>query len=233
MMMEWARLLLQSIIALVVLYGAARLLGKRQISELSFFEYIAGITIGDIAASVSLEMKPNWYNGLIALTVWVGIPVLMEIVDLRSLAIRKILDGQARVLIKDGKVLEGNLKKERVTVDELDGLLRAKSVYDISHVKLAELEPDGKLNVLVKAEHQPLTAADLGIAVPDEKPKHTVILDGRAVEQGLNQAGLSKRWLEAKLRRMGVGIGEIFMAEADGSGALYIDRYDDGEQDGG
>ncbi len=126
-MPDWLEIALRTLLAIVVLFVMTKILGKRQVSQLSLFEYITGITIGSLAAYVSLDLESTWYLGLVSMAVWVGVSLAMEFLQLKSKTARNILDSKTTVLIKDGKVLEDNLKKERLTTDELMELLRKKT----------------------------------------------------------------------------------------------------------
>ncbi|WP_029198915.1 DUF421 domain-containing protein, partial [Paenibacillus alginolyticus] len=162
-MPEWLEIALRTLLAIVVLFVMTKILGKRQVSQLSLFEYITGITIGSLAAYVSLDLDTNWYLGLVSIAVWVGVSLVMEFLQLKSKTARDFLDSKAAVLIKDGKIMEDNLKKERLTTDELMEQLRKKSVFKAADVEFAVIEPSGDINVLLTKENQPLTPKHLGI----------------------------------------------------------------------
>lgn len=115
----WLEVIVRTLVAVVVLYVLTRLLGKRQVSQLSFFEYITGITIGSITAYISLDIGNDWYLGIIAVAVWFAVSLGIEFLQIKSKKARDLIDSKGTVLIKDGKVMEDNLKKERLTNEEL------------------------------------------------------------------------------------------------------------------
>ncbi|WP_422657905.1 DUF421 domain-containing protein [Paenibacillus sp. EC2-1] len=226
-MQEWLEVLLRTLCAAVVLFLLTKLLGKRQVSQLSFFEYLTGITIGSIAASLSLDLEANWYLGLIALAVWVAFSLLIELLQIKSKRLRDFIDFKATTVIKEGKVLEGNLKKERLTSDELMEQLRKKSIFDLADVEFAIMESSGEVNVMLVSEKQPLTPKHLGLQPGSIKEPHEVIMDGEVMEEPLRLSGKSAAWLKRELNKNNVKQEEVYLAQVDTSGELKLDLYDD------
>lgn len=226
-MSESIEVALRTLVAVVVLFLLTKLLGKRQISQLSPFEYITGITIGSLTAYISLDLESTWYLGLVSLLVWVFVSFLMEIMQMKSKRFRNWVDGKGTILIKDGKILEDNLKKERLTSDELLQQLRKKQVFKAADVEFAVIEPSGEINVLVTKENQPLTAKHLGIKVAPEQEPQAVIMDGKMLDEPLATLGLSRAWLYTELAKIGVTLENVYLGQVDSYGQLYVDLYDD------
>ncbi len=226
-MPEWLEIVVRTLTSVVSLFLLTKLLGKRQVTELSVFEYITGITIGSLAAYVSLDMEDNWYLGLIAMSVWAAVSFGIEIMQLKSKKFRDWVDGKATVLIKDGKILEDNLKKERLTIDELLEQLRSKNVFRVADVEFAVMEPSGDINVLLRNEQRPLTPAHLGIRVAPKPEPQTVIMDGQIQDEPLATMGLSREWLRTELDKIGVTLENVFIGQVDEFGQLHVDLYDD------
>lgn len=226
-MPEWVEVVTRTLAAVVVLFALTRLLGKRQISQLSFFEYITGITIGDLAATISLDVKGTWYLGIISLSVWVIVSLGIEFLQLKSKKARDFIDSKSTILIKDGKILEDNLKKERLTNEELLEQLRGKDVFKAAEVEFAIMEPNGEINVLLKKQNQPLTPSQLGIQVGPESEPQTVILDGKVMDEPLATRGLNRRWIHTELEKLGVSLDNVYIGQVDAYGQLYVDLFDD------
>lgn len=224
---EWTLVILRSVFILIILFAITKWLGKRQISQLSFFEYIAGMTIGDIAAQVSTGLDSKFFHGVFAILIFAVVPFLTGILSLKNKTARDFFEGKSTVLIKDGKILEDNLKKEKYTSDELLELLRGKSAFSVAEVEFAVLEPSGELNVLLKKDSQPLTAKDIGLKVPNEKEPQTVIMDGNVLDEPLSASGHNRTWLHSELEKLGVVIENIFLGQVDSYGQLTIDIYND------
>ncbi|GAB6988809.1 DUF421 domain-containing protein [Paenibacillus pini] len=226
-MPEWTQVIVRTLVAVVFLFALTRLLGKRQISQLSFFAYITGITIGDLAATVSLDLESNWYLGMVSLAVWAIVSLGIEFLQLKSKKARDFIDSTSTILIKDGKVLEDNLKKEKLTNEELLQQLRAKSAFKLAEVEFAIMEPNGEINVLLKKEYLPLTPSDLGIKVaPDSEPQ-TVILDGKIMDEPLATRGFNRLWINTELEKIGVSVDNVFIGQVDSYGQLFVDLFDD------
>ncbi|WP_409341816.1 DUF421 domain-containing protein [Paenibacillus sp. MBLB4367] len=226
-MPDWLEVCLRTLFAVFILFLLTRLLGKRQVTQLSPFEYITGITIGSLAAYISLDMESEWYLGLLALTVWVMVSLGIEFLQLKSKTARDWLDSRATVLIKDGKVLEDNLKKERLTSDELLEQLRNKNIFKVADVEFAIIEPNGSVNVLLKKENQPLTPAHLGIKTGPEQEPQAVIMDGIVMDDPLSRLGLNRGWLQTELEKLGVAADNVYLGQVDSYGQLYVDLFDD------
>ncbi len=176
-----------------------RLLGKKQISEISFFEYVSGITIGSIAGESIMGLDGNMWHGFLAIGVFGGITLLVDIISLKSKKFRDIVDGTGTIIIKDGKIMEDNLKKEKYSLDDLGSLLRQKDVFNTADVEFAILEPKGDLSVLLKKENRPLTPKDLQMKVANDKVPQTVIMDGTIVNDAMSAAGKDRNWLHMEL----------------------------------
>ena len=190
-MPDWLDVILRAVLFLIILFFITKILGKKQISQLSMFEYVTGITIGNIGAEVVTGLEQKIHLGLIALVATAAIPYLSNLLTLHNKKARDFIDGKGTVFIKDGKILEDNLKKEKITTDELLEMLRDKDVFEISEVEYAVLEADGKFSVLLKKESRPLTPKDLHMKVADEKEPQTVIMDGNILNEPLATIAVS------------------------------------------
>ncbi|WP_028561105.1 DUF421 domain-containing protein [Paenibacillus pinihumi] len=223
----WLSIVVRSLTALAVLFLMTRVLGKKQISQLSFFEYVLGITLGELAGFISTDIEAHFIHGFIAMLVWFVVPFLVEILTLKSGLLRHWFEGKGRIMIKNGKILEDNLKKERLTADELLEQLRGKSVFNMADVEFAVMETNGELSILLKKDKQPLTASQLGIKLVNEVEPQTVIIDGNYMDAPLSTLGLNRGWLNAELEKIGVTVENVFIGQVDAYQQLYVDLYDD------
>ncbi|PLR78803.1 hypothetical protein CU633_03140 [Bacillus sp. V3-13] len=226
-MPEWIDIFIRSLLFMAALFFMTKLLGKKQISQLSFFEYVSGITIGSIAAEVIINLDKNIWNGVFAIILFGGITYIVDVLSLKSKKFRDIVEGKATVLIKDGKIMEDSLKKELYTLDDLNSLLRKKNVFNAADVEFAALEPNGDLSVFLKKENQPLTPKDLHIKIANEKVPQTVIMDGQILDNSLAAAKQNRQWLKIELEKLGVTLDNVVMAQVDSYGQLTVDVYDD------
>jgi uncharacterized membrane protein YcaP (DUF421 family) len=146
---------------------------------------------------------------------------------MKSKTFRDFIEGRATVFIKDGKIMEENLKKEKYTTDELLELLRKRDVFKVADVEFALLEPTGDLSVMLKKENQPLTPKDVNLTVASVKEPQTVIMDGEIFDEPLTTIGRSRSWLKTELEKQGVTIENVFLGQVDSYGQLTIDLFDD------
>ena len=226
-MSDWTLIFIRSIIFIVVLIVMTRILGKKQISEISFFEYVSGITIGSIAGEVIMGLDRNIGHGVLAIAVFSSITLLVDVIALKSKRFRDLVEGTGTIFIKDGKIMEDNLKKEKYSISELDSLLRQKDVFNLADVEFAMLEPKGDLSILLKKENRPLTPKDMNLQVSGDKVPQTIIMDGTIVNNAMSAAGKDRNWLHTELDKLGVTIENVFMGQVDSYGELTVDLYDD------
>lgn len=226
-MPDWLDVIFRAVLFLVVLFVITKILGKKQISQLSMFEYVTGITIGNIGAEVVTGLEQKVSIGIIALVATAAIPYLSSLITMKSKKARDLIDGQGTVFIKDGKIMEDNLKKEKITIDELLEMLRKKDVFQVSEVEYAVLEAAGVLNVLLKKEYRPLTPKDLNMKVANEKEPQTVIMDGEILDESLATIGRSRGWLHTELQKLGVTIENVFLGQVNSYGEVTVDLFDD------
>ncbi|MGJ7923140.1 DUF421 domain-containing protein [Neobacillus sp. LXY-4] len=224
---EWTLIIFRSFLYILILIFITRMLGKKQISEITFFEYISGITIGSIAGEVIMGLDRNIMHGVLAILVFGAITYLVDYITLKSKKFRDMVEGKSSPLIKDGKILEDNLKKEKYTLDDLQSLLRGKNVFNTAEVEFAVLEPNGDLSVLLKKEYRPLTPKDLNLNVANDKEPQTVIMDGQILDNALSSTGKDRGWLSIELAKQGVTLDNVFCGQVNSYGDLTIDIYDD------
>jgi uncharacterized membrane protein YcaP (DUF421 family) len=226
-MPSWIDIIIRSFVFLALLFFMTKILGKKQISELSFFEYVSGITIGSIAGEAITGLEKNIFQGMAAIVIFSLATLLVDILALKSKSFGDFVEGRATVFIKDGKVLEENLKKEKYSIDEMSALLRQNNIFQISDVEFAVLEPRGTLSALLKKEHRPLTPKDLQMKVPNEKEPQTVIMDGSILDEALRSSGKSRGWLITELEKLELTLDNVFIGQIDSYGELTVDIYDD------
>ncbi|MFZ7943511.1 DUF421 domain-containing protein [Neobacillus sp. 19] len=215
--------------AFIVLFLLTRIMGRKQISQLTFFNYITGISIGTIAGAVTIDPSLKLSAGFVSLLTWSGLTLLVAYFDLKSRKARKWMEGEPVILIRQGKILEQQLKKQRLDMDELQLLLRSKDVFSIVDVEYAILETNGELSVLLKEGKQPLKQEAF---LTSKKPKQTpiplqLIADGKIINENLQQLNVNRSWVEDQLRVSGTNLSEVFYAELQQDGSLYIDKRSD------
>lgn len=212
--------------ASVLLY--ARILGKEQISQLTFYDYVTGITFGNLAGQLALSDRGRLLEHFWILTLFVSISYFLAYVTIKSRPLRKIIEGEPTIVIHNGKILEQNMAKMHYNVENLMTQLRQKDVFNISDVEFAILETNGVLSVLKKSQKRSLIPEDLNLPTRYEGLSTEIIVDGKVIYPNLQQNNLDEQWLIQELQRQGINSPqEVFFASLESDGTLYIDKRKD------
>lgn len=229
-MQDWLMILLRTIGLYILTFVIIRLLGKENPSKTTPFKFINYIIIAIIASLISLGLVDNWAFGLLVLGVWVVFTIALEFLSLKSKQIHDVVNGKSNILIDKGKVMEENMMKARMTSEELLSFLRSKDAFNLADVEFAIMETTGDVNVLLKADKKPLSPHDIGNQVAPQSQTQTVIMDGNIIDESLSNMGLNRSWLDMQLENVGVSLDNVFIGQADSSGELYVDLFDDSLQ---
>jgi uncharacterized membrane protein YcaP (DUF421 family) len=232
MMSVW-ELAIRLLLSFMTLLLLTRWMGRKLLSHMTFFDFISGITIGSIGANLVFNPSLTIRNGLLALLGWSIITVTLGYIDIHSKKARTLLDGEPRILIKKGEIMENQLKAVRLDVDSLMALLRQKDVFSLHEVNYAIFETNGELSVLKKESQKEVTKSDLNLSCesPAAPPIGTeVISDGKLVRSNLNKLNLPEEWLHRQLMDKGIhNVEDVFYGEINKDGMLIIDKKDDKE----
>lgn len=213
-------------IGFVILLILVRLIGNKQLGQLNVFTYISGIVIGSMVADIILHDDIALWPSMFGVALWTGLAFCVELMALKNVKVRELLDGQPIILIKKGQIHYAALKKERMNIDDLTMMLRTNSVFAVADVDYAILEPNGDLSVLPKQNKQNLVKEDLNIT--QVKPKYfptTLIIDGKVLAKNLKELGLSEDWLRDTLSESGVqNAADVLYAEIQEDGQLHVQR---------
>lgn len=218
----------RGIIAFFTLLIFARILGKQQISQLTFFDYILGITIGSTASSLTTDLTSRAWSHWVGLLTWTVAVLLLQVITVKWRYASKYIDGEPAIVIMDGNIMEASMKKMRYRLDDLLEQLRQKDVFDITQVKYAILEKDGQLSVLKKPEYMNATMKDLKLPAGNNGISTEIIYNGLIIEQNLGQVKRDKKWLYDYLRKNNIkSPSDVFYMALNQDGTVYIDKYDD------
>jgi uncharacterized membrane protein YcaP (DUF421 family) len=226
-MSTWIVILIRSGFMFLVTLILLRVMGKRQPSRMTPFTLVNYLVIAILAALISISVIPNLMLGLIAIGVWALFSIALDYLALKSKVIHDLLNGKETVLIKQGKIMEENLFRVRLTGEELLRELRSKNFFNLTEVEFAVMETTGDINVLPKSEYKPVTPHGLGAKVAPQNESQTVILDGNIMDEPLASMGLNRAWLKLQLEKLGVSLTNVFIGQVDSSGELFIDLFDD------
>lgn len=215
-MFDFWKVILWSLVSLVVLFLMSKLMGNKQISQLSAFDYITGISIGSIAAELaSCQDIDKPLNNVLAIIVYGVAAYLISYITTKNVSLRKIITGRPIVVMDNGQLYRKNLQKARIDMSDFLSMCRAKGYFDINQIETAMIEHNGKLSILPKSRYRPATPEDMNIAVQPEGIITVVVLDGHILSNNLKITGHDVKWLEAKLKKLGLEAQNILVAFCD------------------
>lgn len=218
---------IRGIISFFSLLIFTRILGKQQISQITFFDYIIGITIGSIAGTLTVDLNTSAWPHFIGILVWIILGVLLQIISLKSKKVSTYINDQPIIIINNGKIIGENLKTTKFTFNEFLEELRLKDIFDINEVKYAIIEANGKLSTFKKDQFQNLVDS-MNIQEKDKNLENELIFNGIIIDENLSKLKLNRKWLLDQLKSNGFDSPiEVFYAFMDSSKKLRIDSYKD------
>jgi uncharacterized membrane protein YcaP (DUF421 family) len=217
---------LRTLIGFIVLFILTRLLGKKQLGQLTFFTYITGIALGNMAGDMVVHRDIKLIDGVAGLSIWALLTFILEIISLKSSKARVLLDGEPSIVIKKGIIMQQALAAQRLNMDDLTMLLRNNNIFSIQDVDYAILEPNGQLSVLKKPLLESVTKKDINLTPRDRMYLPTeIIVDGKLVIKNLKELNLNNQWVLEQIKKAGLNsIKEVFFAELQNDGSLFISR---------
>ena len=212
----------RSILLYSLLILSVRLMGKRQVGQMEPSEFVVTMLVADLAAIPMQDGGIPLLTGVIPILTVLAAELVLSTLSLRSLKLRKLLCGKPVILIENGKILQENLRRTRVTLDELTGHLREKDVLDLQSVQFAILETNGNLSVFPYPKEKPASAKDAGIQTKKQYLPVTIISDGRIIKDNLPLIKKDLRWLERIMKSNGITPEQVFLMTADQGDRIAI-----------
>jgi len=211
----------------IVIYIAAlilaRLMGRKLISQMTFFDFVVGVSLGSLVANFAIGSGSNSINTGTALLLLSFLVIATDFLHIKSFIARKLIDSEPVTVIDTGNIVQGNMKKLRLTVEELTMKLREKNIFSLADVEFAIMETDGELSVLPKPDKAPLTPSHMNLKTSSTGLMKDIIIDGRVMEENLASAGLNVQWLQQQLGNKGISdAASIFYAGVDNSKQIYV-----------
>ncbi|MDP4178455.1 MAG: DUF421 domain-containing protein [Bacillota bacterium] len=222
-MNEHLILLFRSILTYLVLVIFTRVMGRKQISQLTYFDYVVGITIGSIGAEVAITKNVKIIDGIISLVTWSALTILTSEITLKNIKLRLLIDSEPLLIIDKGKVIYKNMKKAKYNIGDLLMQLRNKDIFNITDVEIAILEPDGKLSVLKKAELTSVTVGDMNIKKPKVGMMMDIVLDGNILSSHLPLIKKDEDWIKSQLKSRNINnIKDVVYAGIQADEQIYV-----------
>ncbi|MFZ5815861.1 MAG: DUF421 domain-containing protein [Bacillota bacterium] len=221
-------ILARTFLTFTVLLLLTRITGKKQLSQSTFFDFVSAIAIGDLAAEHLGNPEDPLLPWVLATGLWFALIIALDVLVMRSRTMGKLVEGEPTILIENGQLLERNLRRNYLRVDDLMARLRSHGYFNPREVEYAVFETDGSISVLPRSQSRPVQPKDLGIATPYEGMTRELIVDRQVVRANLHSMNLSLEWLTGELIKQGyAGPEEIFYAALDTQGRLYVNGYND------
>lgn len=193
----------RSIGSLIVLFLITKLMGKKQVSELSLFDYVIGISIGNFTAEMVMNFDYQYINGIIAIVSFGIVSYLVSIITMKSIKLRRLLIGIPTVIIEDGKISLEALKSTKLDINDLLEQCRTMGYFDITEISYAILEVNGKMSILPKSDYQVPNLVDLNIKTDKAYLSINIIIDGKLMNENLKNSNKNEEWLKKELKKQG------------------------------
>jgi len=218
---------LRTILVLIILFVLTKIMGKKQLSQMNFYDYLTGITIGSIAADISLDLDRDLIAGIISLSIYALSGILVTYLCLKNLTIRKILFGSPTILIDKGNLLIKNLKKEGIDINSLEEEARLNGFFELDKIDYAILETNGQISFLSNIKDSYVTNKDMKIKLKENTLDINLIQDGEVIYKNLEIINKKISWLDKKIKEKGYNnYKEIFLFKYKNDNELTIYDYE-------
>lgn len=221
-MNEITNVILRTIIVIIIIFILIKLMGKKQISQMSMFDYIIGITIGSIVADVSLDIEKNFLAGIINLLIFGISDIIVSMLSLKSIRLRNFLNGKETPLIENGNINRENMAKNKITINILQTQARLLGYFNLDEINNAILEPNGMISFEPKEKEKPSTKKDIGILSKNKGLVYNLIIDSEILKDNLKHANKTEKWLKQQLNVHGKKLSDILLLTIDGEEKIDI-----------
>ena len=215
-------IIIKGFMSLLFLFLIIKMLGKKQVSQLNVFDYVIGISLGNLAAEMTINSDISIINGFLAMAIYGSCSLFVSFITNKSILARRLISGVPIVLIEDGKISKKQLKKVKIDINDLLQDAREDGIFDISKVEYAIMEVSGKVTFLLKSEHEPLTSGDMNIKVNNERLTANLVMDGNIMENNLKAIGKDTKWLMNKIKENNKNLEDIFLLIYNNEGKIII-----------
>lgn len=218
----------RAVFSLITLFLVTKMIGKKQVSQLSLFDYVISISIGNFAAEMTMNLDSQVLDGFLSIVIFGLIAFLVSIVTMKSIILRRFFIGTPTLIMQDGKFILQNLKRVKFDMNDFLQIAREKGYFDISTIKYALMEVDGKVSFLPKEDNLPVTNKDLKIKASKSELVSNVIIDGKIIKENLKNIGKNESWLKNKLKSKGYkNYDSILLLTVSESGVIKIFNKDE------
>ncbi len=221
--------LIRTFVIYILLTATLRVMGKRQIGELEISELVSTLLLSELASAAIGDPSMPMTFSLLAILLIVALEFLISNIKNRSPLLKRIFDGTPSILVRQGRIDQKELKRMRISVEELFSAFRLQGIGTPEDVYYAVLEQNGQLSVILRADRAPLSASDAKIPVNEKGIAHTLIVDGEISKIALSSYGKSEEWLKRVCRKRKLAIEDVFLLTADDNEHIYIIKKEETE----
>ena len=220
---EGTAIILRSTLSVAVLFIISKAIGTRQISQLTFYDYIVGISIGSIAASLALDKDITFWHPLLAMIVYALFSYCISLITSKSIIARRFFTGKPDIIIYKGSFIEKNINKNHLDINEVISECRLAGYFNIADIEYAIMETTGKISFLPKSSARPPNSCDLNLSPKPSELVANIIIDGKIMSENLKAMGKNEQWLKNELQKQKIDkISEILLATVDTENNLSV-----------
>lgn len=216
----------RSLVSLIILFFITKIIGKKQVSELSLFDYVIGISIGNFTAEMTMNFDGQYINGVVAMVTFGVVAYLVSIMSMKSIVIRRAVVGVPTVLIENGNVLLKSLKKVKIDINDLLEQARNAGYFDLEEIAFAMMEVNGKISFLAKDKYSNPTKNDLGIKLSKDNLTANIIIDSKLMEENISNTDRDRDWFIQQLKVKGYDTYESILLATYKDNKITIYRKD-------
>lgn len=227
--MEALKICLTAVLSIAELFILTKIMGKRQMSQLSLFDYINGITIGSIAAEMATSKLNQMWKYAVAIAIYGLFAIIFSFLSNKSIWFRRLFIGKSLILMENGKIYKNNLSKSKLDINEFLEQCRINGYFNPKDLQTVIMESNGHLSFLPKSDYRPANPQDFGISTQEENPPIVVVSDGKILSDNLKMAGKNEIWLRKALKESNCSpVDKIFLALCDDNNTLFVfDMYNE------
>lgn len=221
--MEIYQVILRTILSLILLFFLAKMMGKKQVSQLNLFDYIIGITMGSIVADISLDIEKNLISGVVAIAIYGLSDVLISYITMHNISLRRFITGVPTILIENNKIITDGLKKSKIDVNDLLAEARTNGYFNLEEIDYAIMETNGRISFQLKDQNMPTTKKDMKIKSKNKGLTTNVIIDEQLLQNNLKSINKTKEWLDSQLKIKGYNnYKNILLATIDDNEKIIV-----------
>ena len=221
--MDILKIIWLSLGSISILFILTKLMGNKELSQLTMFDYIVGITIGSIAAEMSTSLENNFVEPIVAMLVYGLVTIFISYITRKSLKLRRFFTGKSKILLDNGILYRKNFTSAKIDLSDFLMECRINGYFNLNDIQTAILEPNGRISFLPKCNKRPATPEDLNLSPSSENILYNVILDGVLLKENLKKSGNNINWLQNNLKKQGISdIKKIFLATCDNENNLSV-----------